>query len=432
MPIGSKSLSLDPVWSAPPVDEIEEQLLRLAAFPEIGAHGQALQAEFVILDPALTSERPAGDDLSSRMARLAQRLNLSLAVIGHHSADRDGAGGFPHSIDELDAMDDGAFASAFATLRDRIGWVLSSSRFSRQRHIVVPAFDAAMLAATVELLTQLPDGARPFVHLITQWDAPFLPNARRFGDLSAVGRAVHQLNAERTSIFFYAWSRPLALRLSERLGLPVRPLDPPPEFALASEGEAQSERLTLGYFGAPTRARGFDLLPQIVRSANQSASQPRRIRFVVQASEGMGRTGAEATAAELAALPERNVSLIEERLAPNLFYAAVRQVDGVILPYAKSDAPERFSHTASHAMAAGKLVLTLDSVRMPGLLKSRVVSARGPKELGETIADLAGDLALIRRNASVAKATYWSTLRPSRLFAELLYGPVVLGAKGAT
>lgn len=433
MRIGSKTLSLDPVWSAPPVDEIEEQLLRYAAFPELAAGGSAMRAEFVILDPSLTAESPANDDLPARVSKIAARMNLSVVSIGHHSADAHGTGGFPHSIDELAAMSDDAYATAFATLRDRVGWVLASSRFSRRRHIFIPQFDAALVSAVIELLAQQPASSRPFVHLATRWDEERMPNIQRIGDLSSVGRAVHQMNSERTTTFFYAWARPLAQRLAIALGQPVRPLDPPPELSLASEGEQQGERLCVGFFGAASRARGFHRLPTIIRWANQAASHPRRLRFVVQHSPDAHEPKdiLSTAAAELGALPERNVSLIEDALPPKLFYSAIKQVDAVLLPYSTDEYAERISNTALHAMAAGKLVFTLETARLPGTLKSRVVTARNDQELGEIIADFSADLASVRTNSQVAKATYWATLRPSRLFAQLLYGPTVLGTAAA-
>lgn len=429
-PIGSKELPLDPTWSDLPVHEIEEQLLRRATFPELIDSGSLEAHEFVVIDPTHVGDIPPEDDLVARLTALAERLKLSLVTIGHHTSDNHGTGGFPHSIAELEAMDNEAFVPAFATLRDRIGWVLNASRFARLRHIIVPQYDAAMLAATIDLLTQLPAGSRPFVHLITRWDPDELPNRHRFGDLATLGRAIRQLNAARATTFLYAWSRTLARQLSVMFSVPVRPLDPPPDLNFATPGERQSDRFTAAFFGAPTRQRGFLELPAIVRATNRAATQQRRVRFLVHARESVliRDDSARAARAELSAMPERNVSVIEEALPPRLYAAAMKQVDGVILPFQADGPVERLSNVALHAMAAGKLVFTYDTVTLSGVLRSRIVAGRTSQDLGEAISDLATDLAAARAAAQTAKATYWSTLRPSRLFAEILYGPVVLGA----
>ncbi|MEM8665456.1 MAG: hypothetical protein AAGF49_15200, partial [Pseudomonadota bacterium] len=87
---------------------------------------------------------------------------------------------------------------------------------------------------------------------------------------------------------------------------------------------------------------------------------------------------------------------------------------------------ERLSTTALHAMSAGKLVLTHEDVALNGMVNSRVIRAPDTRAMGEIINDLSGDLAAVRTAGRIARSTYAATLRPSRLFAQLLYGPLIL------
>ncbi|MBJ3778326.1 hypothetical protein [Acuticoccus mangrovi] len=404
-------------------------LLRNAAFPEL-ARANGLNHEFVIVDPSTTRNTPTHEDMVTRVCDCARRLNIPTVVIGNQAHGPFSQGGFTSSIYELAEMDRDTFAATFATLRERLGWVLASSRFSRNRHILIPAFDASILAIVVELLAQMPAASRPFVHLATWWDEAQMPNVTQFGPLDRFGRAIHHLNSDRPTTFLYAWSRRLAQRLTAQLGLPVQPLDTPPELSLSEEAEQSPDRFTVGYLSSTTAGGGFDRLPSIVRSTNRAATNPRRTRFVVQikppASGEAPSSVALSTRAALAAIPERNVSLIEEFVPRPVYFSAIRQLDAVLLPYRPDDS-ERFSATAHHAMAAGKLIFTYDGVHLPGTIQTRVLTAPDDRTLGELIADVSADLAAVRTAASVARSTYWATLRPSRIFAQLLYGPVVIG-----
>lgn len=275
--LGAKTLSLDAEWAEPPVNDIETALLRSVAFPEFGRLA-GLAHEFVVLDPSTCPDTPGHEDLVLRIAGIAERMRIPTVAIGHHSSPTFGASGFPYSVHQLAGMSDAAFAVGFAALRERVRWVLTSSRFNHRRHVFVPMCDATMLAILVELLAQLPAVSRPFVHLATRWSEAEMPNASRFGPLERFGKALHQLNSERSTTFVYGWSRRLAQRLTAELGIKVRALEPPPDLALSGEGEHPPERFTVGYFGSAREEGGFERLAAIIRSTNQASSSPRRTR----------------------------------------------------------------------------------------------------------------------------------------------------------
>ncbi len=434
LPVGTKTLSLDPEWGNPPVNEIETALLRSVAFPEFDRLA-GLAHRFVVLDPPTAVTSPGHEDLVVRLTSVAERMRIPTVAIGRHSGPAFGTGGVAHSVHQLSGTDDAAFAAGVATLHETVQQVLTGAPFSHRRHLLAPRCDAAMLAILLAVLAQLPPEQRPFVHVATRWSAADMPNADRFGPLDQFGKALHQLNSERATTFVYAWSRRLAQRLTAELGLKVRPLEPPPEFSLADDGEPPPDRFTVGYFGSAREEGAFERIPAIIRAANQASSSPRRTRFVVLIRPDDGDGGhtpaARALLAELAAIPERNVTVIGEALPRPDFFAALKQVDAVLLPYCSSDGGERFSTTAQHAMAAGKLIFTYEDVSIAWTVRARVLAARDDRGLGEVISDISADLGAVRTAARAAKATYWSTLRPSRLFAELLYGPTVIGgAKG--
>jgi hypothetical protein len=432
--VGSKTLSLDAGWSEPSVSDIEVALLRNAAFPEVG-RGTGLDHEFVILDPSMADATPDHEDLALRLGECAQRMAIPAVIIGHRSSPRFGGGGFPHTAYQMARASNEGFADALATLRERIGWVISSSRFSQQRHILLPVCDRALLAVMVELVAQLPAVSRPFVHLATWWDEEEMPNAARFGPLERVGRAIHDLNGERATTFLYAWSRRLARRLTNQFGIPVQPLEAPPEMSLAADADHPSNRFTVGYLSSPRAESGFGRVASIVRATNRIGATAKHTRFVVQikpAPDGRVPSNVMAQKAELAAIPEKNVSLIEDFLPRKVYFNALRQLDGVLLPYPPDEGRDRYSATALHAMAAGKLVFTYKGVDLAGVVRNRVMTGSDDAEIGELIAEAASDLTAARAEAKVSKATYWTTLRPSRLFAQLLYGPLILGdASGA-
>lgn len=427
--VGSKTLSLDASWSEPSVGDIEVALLRNAAFPEL-ARGAGLDHEFVVLDPSMSDATPDHEDLALRIGECAQRMRIPAIIIGHVSSPRFGGGGFPVTAYALADAPDEEFADALAVLRERLGWVMASSRFSQQRHIFLPVCDRALLAVVVDLVAQLAPVSRPFVHVATWWDEEEMPNTKRFGPLERVGRAIHDLNGERATTFVYAWSRRLARRLSGQFGIPVQPLEAPPEMLLAADTEHFANRFTVGFFSSPRSESGFGRIASIIRAANRLGATARHTRFLVQIKpqpDGRVPSIVMAQKAELAAIPERNVSLIEEFLPRKVYFNAVRQVDGVLLPYPPDEERERYSATALHAMAAGKLVFTYEGVNLAGVVRNRVMAGADDAEVGRLIADAASDLAAVRAEARVAKSTYWTTLRPSRLFAQLLYGPLILG-----
>ncbi len=426
--IGTKSLSLDPVWSQCSVADIEFALLRNAVLPE-AARANGLDHEIIIVDPSTGPEEPAHDDLVIRLTECAGRLNLRTMVIGHYNSRHFRGGSFTTSLSRLSELPEAGQVEAFAAARERIGWIISATRFSRKRHLFFPVCDASLYAIVLDLLAQQPAASRPFVHLATWWDPEHLPNRARFPNLERVGSAIHQLNTERVSTFLYAWTRPLAQRLSRAFGTPVVPLETPPEISLATVGEGQPERLSVGFLSAPTPGNGFMNLPSIVRASNAMITNPRQVRFVVQVRPNADGSpvldGVHATRGQLASIGERNVSLIDEALERPVYFAALQQLDALLLPVAGMN--EHHSVAALHAMAAGKLVLTLGGTSFAGTVKNCVMVAPTVDALAELIVDAAQDLPATRTAARLARAAFWSTVRPSRMFAQLLYGPLIIG-----
>lgn len=425
--IGSKTLALDPVWSEPPIAQIEFALTRNAAYPEVGA-ASGLDQDFVFVDPSNAPHEPAHADLDARLRNCADRLALRTLTIANTATDPTG---FDCTARDLAVLGNGARRAAFGRLRERIGWLVSSVRFSRRRHLVFPAADGAVYAAVVDMLARLQPAERPFVHLINLWDEADLPN-RDLGAPGAVGPAIGALNAERTSTFVYAWSRPLAQRMARAFSIPVSPLDVPPALELAAMGEPKGERLTVGYFSPPDVRAGFDVLGRVIRAAIFAGGAGRSVRFLVQMPEKLpaGEEDAvRAARAEIATAAGRNLTLVEEAMPRQRILSAQCEVDALLLPEAPGG-PPRYDAALQNAMAGGKLVFGLEGSPLAGVIASRAARARDPEALGRLIAETAADVRAVRSAARVAKSTYWGTLRPARLFAQLLYGPLVLDGAG--
>ncbi len=428
--MGSKNLWHDATWSRPAVQDIEMALLRAAAFPDFSKQN-GLKHEFVVLDPSTREDSPAHEDVIERIAYTAERMKISTTVIGNQASARFGSGGFPHSSHALAAMSPEAFAGALASLRERIGWVLTGSRFTQNRHIFLPQFDYATLAIIVELMSSLPSDQRPFVHLASRFDGTQLAHAGKFGSLERLGQAIYHLNGEKPRIFLYGWSSRVAQRLTLQTGIGVQPLDLPAEPLLSNEPPEQPDRFTVGFFSSPTRGSGFDCVDAIIRAANEASNIARRLRFVVQVKPDFGTADdkdlAAAQRARLLSIPERNVTVIDEYLSRPMYMNAINHCDAILVLHPANQGPkERVSLTAQNAMAAGKLVLSFEDVDLAGTIKSRVIKARDTRTLGEVITDLAGDLPAVRTASHVSRSAFSAMQRPSRLFAQLLYGPLIL------
>lgn len=432
--MGSKNLSLDASWSRRAVDDIEVALLRAAAFPHLSA-ADALVHDFVLLDPSTRSQTPAHEDLLERILAVAERMKIGAMAIGHRESGRFGHGGFKRAPAELSGLQDAAFAAEFSHMRERVGWLLTGSRAGKSRHIFVPQFDFALLAILIDLLSQLAPEERPFVHLATNVDETRLANANRFGGLARFGQAIMDLNVHQPKFFVYAWSPRLAQRLSLQLGVGVQPLDQPPELSLIAGGEPNADRLTVGYLSGSGAGSGIEQLAEIVQEANDAAYNGHRLRFIIQLKPPADEAEAAAILAQkakLTAVAERNVTIIDEFMPRAAYFATLRELDVLLVLRRPHDGDrERLSTTALHAMAAGKLVLSYDDVSLNGTVRSRVMKAPDTRGMGEIINDLSGDIAGVRTAARIARSTYAATLRPSRLFAQLLYGPMILAdAKG--
>ncbi|WMS42114.1 hypothetical protein RDV64_18895 [Acuticoccus sp. MNP-M23] len=428
--MGSKNLWHDATWSRPAVQDIEMALLRAATFPDFSKQS-GLSHEFVVLDPCTSELSPAHEDVIERIAYTAERMKISTTLIGNQTSARFGGGGFPESSYALADMAPQAFSAALANLRERIGWVISGSRFTQNRHIFLPQFDFATLAIIIDLMSGLDADARPFVHLASRFDGTQLAHAGKFGSLERLGQAIYHLNGEKPRIFMYGWSSRVAQRLTLQSGIGVQPLDLPAEPMLSNDAPEQTDKLTVGFFSASNRESGFDCVDAIIRAANGSGNVARRLRFVVQVKPGLGtedeRTVATAQKARLLSVPERNVTVIDEYLPRQQYMNAISHCDAIMVLHPANEGPkERVSLTAQNAMAAGKLVLSFEDVDLAGTIKSRVVKARNTQMMGEIIADLASDLSSVRTASHVSRAAFAAMQRPSRLFAQLLYGPLIL------
>lgn len=428
--VGSKSLNLDPNWSRLPVSEIEEALLRRAAFPEHATSLWLNAPTFVMADPSIGRRHAAHEDLAIRIANCAARMKIPFTTIGHHQSDAFGSAGFDHCVHDMAHMDDDAFSTAFANLRERMGWILNGMRGLPDRHLFLPLADATAFAVVIDLIARIPESERPFVHIAVNWIDGALPNAERIGAIDKLAGAVAVLNAERATTFVYGWSRRVAHTLSDALGIPVQTLDPPLELSLAVNlGEVPSA-FTVGFLGTPRRSKGFLRLPAIIKAHNRSAPGPRRTHFVVQLADQLAapadRDCVAAVLEELRSTPERNVTIIDAPLSREDFFKTLQDMDGVVLPYCGDSYADRPSSAALHALAAGKMVFTLEGVHFAHSAKGRIVAARDERMLGELIYDAASDPLTVRSGSAAAKSAFWANVRPSRLFAQLLYGPTIL------
>jgi hypothetical protein len=139
----------------------------------------------------------------------------------------------------------------------------------------------------------------------------------------------------------------------------------------------------------------------------------------------------EAAAGRLRAIPERNVTLLEEMLPSPAYYGVVQQLDAVLLAYDPAVYAERDSSVLVDALAAGKLVFTREGNFLSVGSRSRILAGNDPRLIGEMIADAAAIGDRHRQDAAIAKEVFWSNVRPSRFFAQLLLGPSIVQSGGS-
>lgn len=435
--VGTKNVSLDPSWAGPAISDIELALLRAAAFPDICARA-GLDHEITIVDPCAHADRPGHEDLVERLLESASRMKIRASAVGHGASARFGTGGFARCTCELEGLEPAEFAAALGDMRARLHWVLHGSGGSsgETRHIFIPQFDLMLLALVIDILSEMPVAARPFVHLATRQEAGELRGGDRFGSLSRFGPAIAELNSGSPRLFLYAWSHRLAQQLTQEVSARVQPLDPPVAFSLLAEPPATRRAFTVGCFPSGAPDAELDALAAVAANLALSPADARRshliIRLAVDPATGTLTARQRALAEELVAMDGPTITLIEGHLPREAYFETLRELDAVLLLKSLHEQGERISTTAHHAMAAGKLVLTLDDARLSGTGNARVLRASDPAMLGEAIRELSRDLPAVRAASHVARTAYAATIRPSRIFAQLFYGPLILAqARGS-
>jgi hypothetical protein len=449
--LGWKRLNQDETWSRPAVNDIERQLLLDAVFPEQARGGNRSISEFIVVDPSARPGEGRHWEVARRLKAYADRLKVPMSIIGHRDALTgatdssewaDGSGRvfnngvfIRHTVYDYADMPADALAESVADLRESLQWLLSGAPFHPSRHIFVPFTDAVLLALFVDLFASIPAERRPFLHLATPWDEERMPNADRISDPKRVVQVVRELNREAHRIFLYAGSRELARRLSRKLGNAFQPLEMPPAPELAEDATGRADRFTVGVLGAPRLEKGFEALPEIVAAHNAASLNPRGTRFIVQHYRTRVSTDEwiklEAAAGRLRGIPERNVTLLEEMLPSPAYYGVVQQLDAVLLAYDPAIYAERDSSVLVDALAAGKLVFTREGNFLSVGSRSRILAGNEPRLIGEMIADAAAIGDRHRQDAAIAKEVFWSNVRPSRFFAQLLLGPSIVQSGGS-
>ncbi len=127
---------------------------------------------------------------------------------------------------------------------------------------------------------------------------------------------------------------------------------------ISSRSTAQSGPLTLVFLGDARDEKGFHWLPDLIERMTADYLQPRRVRFLLQATLGTPAynplSGPAMT--RLKQFPLSQVELVGEKgpLSPEKYYELASKADIVLLPYERNRYRAASSGTLAEAIAAGR------------------------------------------------------------------------------
>lgn len=155
-------------------------------------------------------------------------------------------------------------------------------------------------------------------------------------------------------IRFWADSEELAANYAETTGIDFGTL-PIPHAGSLRDSTSTPERLRILFLGDARLEKGFQHLPQLVRSLTDDDGNPQRFEFYFQSHRVSPCEEPEITAAraELSRLASRGVTLFTSPLGPGKYRELLASGHLVVLPYDRRAYAERSSGVFAEALAAG-------------------------------------------------------------------------------
>ncbi|MEZ5919986.1 MAG: glycosyltransferase [Parvularculaceae bacterium] len=302
-----------------------------------------------------------------------------------------------------------------ATFARELRHAMREIDFTAADRILIHTADGATFTALASLTDEMSLDETPVFHVATPYDpVGVMPNRISADDVLHSVRSYLDRGLIDRKIFLYGENGLLAKHLASLWSVPVRALPLPAAAPLEEEIAAALayRRDQLGVdddaflvisLGSARIEKGFDLFPEIIRSAVEGEARcPSRLKFVLHASaQIIGRHPAiAATLERLQSFPKQLVKLLLDPLSEDEYRSLLLACDAVVLPYRRQDYLYRSSGIVTEAIAAGKiLIATKDSYPGAAAMEAGALVASTPEAFGAAIIRAA-----IEKNRFVASA----------------------------
>jgi glycosyltransferase involved in cell wall biosynthesis len=241
------------------------------------------------------------------------------------------------------------------------------------------------------------DEGTPIFHVLLRRDPAEVldshPHPRRFRQAFV---ALRNMGFWPRRVRLYTDTDELSAAYSRELGVPFTTLPVPfnqhiLDDALARRTPSVGAPLVVGYLGDARTEKGYHHLPELVDSLYELAIAG-LVRFVFQSNFNIenGEPGISEARDRLARYARRHVELLCEPLETDAYYAALADMDIVIIPYDANRYSRRSSGVFTQAIAARKVVVVPHGTSMAARLRDLGISPSftygEPAELAGTVA----------------------------------------------
>jgi hypothetical protein len=310
-----------------------------------------------------------------------------------------------------------------ARLVDELANGIDDLELGEGDHIFVHTADGDIYRSVLDLiLERRPNRGVPYIHLATPFDIATMPHYKTGLTVERVVRYYRTFGLIGNQIFLYAENGLLADELSKIWDVPVTPLNLPPPIAANAQKPARRSTLRVAYLGAARAEKGFNLLPEVIRTILNSELPRPAIQFVIQCHPQIVGYSEEikATIAELKMLPQDCVQLIEAQQSMHDYYAVLRDVDVVWTCYDSNKYRVRGSGIAVEAISFGNIIIATPDSFPAQIAEEAGVLAEGAIEIARAILTIHQDTDVYRRRANKRRIRYMRSHSAANYIATIL------------
>jgi glycosyltransferase involved in cell wall biosynthesis len=331
-----------------------------------GTTNDAMQAwprmeRLIVVDPCLDGRRGHYLPIALNLTAGARDIGVETVWVSNTQFPPAGA---PDDVTVLPRFtrsffDVSADDAATSDLSDGIHAVLRDvlDRFDEPgTHLLAHSADPSVIRAAMRLAAgDLP--ARAVLHICVPSQPWRMPGRAGGVEVSRALAVLAQSSTWNRSIFLWAETHPLALKLSERLGTRVPVLPLPAPFWVPKQRPPARQCVSLAFIGEGRVDKGFLKLPELAEPLAEIPELRDRFEFVVHLVEPhRGYTPAHLAAIErLARLPF--VRFVKGLLATAAYKRLLMSVDAVLLPYSADAYEMRGSGIVVEGISCGRVIV---------------------------------------------------------------------------